>query len=471
MKKIIYLFIILIIIASMSQIPVSAQTTTYLDGETTRIEEFIEKLPSQKPFDTKSIYKKNGEIFKETYTFIENPYSSIDASFKDYISELESNGWVNKKLSQAANDSIGWEEFSLDKGDYNLLITMYDNKQTDVTFTNVKKANEPGEETQTTYDVDELMPCGYGLIHTISDKTLTISGSGLMHSFHTPEAIPWHNQEITTVILGKDVYNIGMNAFDDMSTLVRVDINNVNIDFGLSPFSNCENLKEIHFSGTKEQWNKISESYSEVFSDVVIYFGDGTKEGQTDDEKEAQAVTKQIRMTIGSKKAMAFGKEFTMDVAPQIINERTMLPARYVTENLGGTIEWIEEHRIVAITKDSITFLFRIGSSSAVLLATYEDYDEDLMDLYDQKAYELASATEGIEAENDEFIESDYMDYKFMTDDFYGWCDTSSTEFLLDSAPVIIEGRTFMPVRFVATFLDAKVLWDGATQTVKLEKQ
>ena len=37
-------------------------------------------------------------------------------------------------------------------------------------------------------------------------------------------------------------------------------------------------------------------------------------------------------------------------------------------------------------------------------------------------------------------------------------------------APVIIDGRTFVPVRFVADELGATVAWDDATKTVTLTK-
>ena len=37
-------------------------------------------------------------------------------------------------------------------------------------------------------------------------------------------------------------------------------------------------------------------------------------------------------------------------------------------------------------------------------------------------------------------------------------------------APVIIDGRTFVPVRFVADELGATVAWDDATKTVTITK-
>jgi hypothetical protein len=41
-------------------------------------------------------------------------------------------------------------------------------------------------------------------------------------------------------------------------------------------------------------------------------------------------------------------------------------------------------------------------------------------------------------------------------------------EITLDVKPVIIEGRTLVPLRFVSTALGADVGWDGAKETVTI---
>lgn len=57
-----------------------------------------------------------------------------------------------------------------------------------------------------------------------------------------------------------------------------------------------------------------------------------------------------MEMTIDSTTMKVNGKDVKMDVAPMIINERTMLPIRYITENLGGKVEWFDTIQAVAIT-------------------------------------------------------------------------------------------------------------------------
>ncbi|NLB81193.1 MAG: copper amine oxidase N-terminal domain-containing protein [Clostridiaceae bacterium] len=73
----------------------------------------------------------------------------------------------------------------------------------------------------------------------------------------------------------------------------------------------------------------------------------------------------QIVLTIGKTDAVVFGETKSNDVAPLIKNDRTMLPARFVAESLGATVAWIEAEQKVTITKDDITIVIYIDSEKA----------------------------------------------------------------------------------------------------------
>lgn len=60
----------------------------------------------------------------------------------------------------------------------------------------------------------------------------------------------------------------------------------------------------------------------------------------------------EIIMPIGSKTCTVNGKPFVMDVAPYIENGRTMIPARYVSELFGQSIQWVAESRTAAVTEN-----------------------------------------------------------------------------------------------------------------------
>ncbi|MCL6479964.1 MAG: copper amine oxidase N-terminal domain-containing protein, partial [Peptococcaceae bacterium] len=59
--------------------------------------------------------------------------------------------------------------------------------------------------------------------------------------------------------------------------------------------------------------------------------------------------SKVVKLVIGSKTLTAGDQTTEMDVAPEISNGRTMLPARYVAEAFGGTVTWNEATKAVSI--------------------------------------------------------------------------------------------------------------------------
>lgn len=52
-----------------------------------------------------------------------------------------------------------------------------------------------------------------------------------------------------------------------------------------------------------------------------------------------------------AKDATIDGKTVSNDVAPKIVNDRTMLPIRFVSEKLGADIKWDDATQAVNITK------------------------------------------------------------------------------------------------------------------------
>ncbi len=118
-------------------------------------------------------------------------------------------------------------------------------------------------------------------------------------------------------------------------------------------------------------------------------------------------------LTIDKKDASAFGEKTENDVAPKIVNNRTMLPARFVSEQLGAKVEWDEEARTVTITKDEITIVLTIDSKKATVNG------------------------EEVELDSEAFIEND---------------------------------RTYTPIRFISENLGAKVNWNGAYNQVVITK-
>lgn len=121
----------------------------------------------------------------------------------------------------------------------------------------------------------------------------------------------------------------------------------------------------------------------------------------------------EIILTIGSQKISVFGREIQNDVAPKIVNDRTMLPIRIVAESLGGTVTWNGELQRVTIQKGADVILITIGADTAYV---------------------------------------------------------NGTAVKLDAAAFVENGRTYLPLRFVSETLGAQVVWNEAEKTVTITK-
>lgn len=113
-----------------------------------------------------------------------------------------------------------------------------------------------------------------------------------------------------------------------------------------------------------------------------------------------------IVMQIRNKTVNAYGKTIASDVAPLIVDNRTMVPIRIVTETLGGAAAWDADTQTVMLNIDGKIVTMTIG----VVLEKY-----------------------GV-------------------------------------APLIIDNRTYVPIRFVAEELGASVGWDESTKKIVITK-
>jgi hypothetical protein len=54
-------------------------------------------------------------------------------------------------------------------------------------------------------------------------------------------------------------------------------------------------------------------------------------------------------MTIGSNRAYINDLEFILDTSPIIVNSRTLVPIRFISESLGKSVSWDNNNRNVII--------------------------------------------------------------------------------------------------------------------------
>ena len=162
---------------------------------------------------------------------------------------------------------------------------------------------------------------------------------------------------------------------------------------------------------TKYDWS------AKVTKNITLYaaWTEKAKDNTPDDN-----TINQIILTIGEKTAQVFGVQKTNDVAPKIVNDRTMLPVRFVAENMGAKVDWDEANEIVTISGKN----FKTGEDITILI----NIDSDT-------AY------------------------------------VNGKEVKLDSPAFIENDRTYTPIRFISEELGADVEWFENTQRVVITKQ
>jgi len=103
------------------------------------------------------------------------------------------------------------------------------------------------------------------------------------------------------------------------------------------------------------------------------------------------------------------GSQLHMDIAPEVRNERTMVPIRAVAEALGADVKWMQDTQQIVMTRAGVTVTMTLNSTIATI---------------DDKTIEM------------------------------------------DVAPYANNGRTLIPVRYMAEFFGQKVDWDGRMRQV-----
>ncbi|MEM3473546.1 MAG: stalk domain-containing protein [archaeon] len=141
----------------------------------------------------------------------------------------------------------------------------------------------------------------------------------------------------------------------------------------------------------------------------------------TSDHKIEATFEKQITQTviilkIGSSSFTVNGETKYLDSPPIIKNNRTLLPIRPIIESLGGSISWDPTLKKVEIFLGTNHLILQIGNANA-----YVNGSQKLIDTNNPSVY-----------------------------------------------PEIINGRTMLPLRFVAENLGCSVEWDGTTKTITI---
>jgi iron complex transport system substrate-binding protein len=120
----------------------------------------------------------------------------------------------------------------------------------------------------------------------------------------------------------------------------------------------------------------------------------------------------QIEAAGGDIKVVKDGKTLSFDVAPKIIDGRTMVPYQVIAKELGGKVSWDNNAKSVTVTRANTELKLTIGYLAAF---------------------------------------------------------NNGQRVILDTAPVIVNGRTLVPLRFISEEFGLWVDWNDATRTVTID--
>jgi len=125
-----------------------------------------------------------------------------------------------------------------------------------------------------------------------------------------------------------------------------------------------------------------------------------------------------IKLRIGSKTVSINLEEKIIDAEPYIKAGRTMVPIRFISEALGAKVDWNPTVKEITITRNDKTIRLRIGSKEA-------------------------------------FIKEEGQ--------------TGETKEILDAPPELMKGRTFVPLRFVASALGSELNYDSKLREITIK--
>ncbi len=195
------------------------------------------------------------------------------------------------------------------------------------------------------------------------------------------------------VLLGEGKFNYGSNYSDRSKQTISFD----DVTVKIICFRMTQTLGRSHGTGAELEFIKGDEAYA---VNVEEYLKFNEKTGGT------------ITLTIDSLMAENDGNEVPLVTPAMIMESRTLVPVRFVSETLGARVSWDAETRSVGIKNDEFEIGLTIDSNRATVNGKVK---------------------------------------------------------LLDAPPRIINNSTMVPIRFISETMGSEVEWNGDTRQVMIK--
>lgn len=233
-------------------------------------------------------------------------------------------------------------------------------------------------------------------------------------------------KNLTNITIPGSVTWIGDLAFSECDNLSSVAISDSVTHIGDWAFSNCGNLANVYFNGSQAQWSTIAIGVgNDELTSATIHF---SVETNTDSQ-----VPEYIEVKVDGVPVA------WTDARPLIdSNNRTLVPLRAVAEAMGLDVSWDQSTRTASFIHTTVPEY------------SYREHQRTLsFTIGDPVAYGFCDVPNP----------SDGTIYR----------DKSTIQ--MDTTAVIINDRTYAPIRYLAEYFGYQVDWDGASKTVSLTSQ
>lgn len=162
--------------------------------------------------------------------------------------------------------------------------------------------------------------------------------------------------ELNEVQMGKNIEYIGKESFRSTKLTTITLPQSLNY-IGEAAF-NMSNLNTIYYEGSIKQWNNINKANAWDYNYLGIEYVIKYKES----ENNTDYATPDFNVSAQSNvRVYLNGEKIAFDVQPQIINGRTMVPMRKIFEELGAIVGWFEDNQEIWANRGDTTIRMNIG--------------------------------------------------------------------------------------------------------------
>ncbi|MBR4029817.1 MAG: copper amine oxidase N-terminal domain-containing protein [Clostridia bacterium] len=170
--------------------------------------------------------------------------------------------------------------------------------------------------------------------------------------------------------------NYAVSADNNGVTLASISFNKIKDGDAKICFAtkNAENFAESVPNGvTMAQGGRelpfTAEVKTEKQEDFISYFVEGTKTPEDNLTKRTERIKDTLILQIGNYAATKDGVLCHIDplnknVVPFTLNDRTLIPLRFIAESLGLKVSWQEETQTVTLSSSDTELIFIIGENS-----------------------------------------------------------------------------------------------------------